>query len=68
MDSTDLGTIKSVPMQEVWQREATDFTPWLARNLNYLSEELGIELSPESTEVRVGDFSADIVARDLFNE
>ena len=65
MDSNDLGTIKTVPMQEVWRREATDFTPWLARNLSYLSDKLGMELSPESTEVRIGDFSADIVARDL---
>lgn len=65
MDSTDLGIIKSVPIQEVWPREATDFTPWLSRNLTYLSDKLGMELSPESTEVRVGDFSADIVAQDL---
>ena len=65
MDSIDLGTIKNVPIQEVWRREASDFTPWLARNLSYLSDKLGIELSPENTEVRVGDFSADIVARDL---
>lgn len=65
MDSNDLGTIKNVPIQEVWRREATDFTPWLARNLSYLSDKLGMELSPENTEVRLGDFSADIVARDL---
>lgn len=65
MDSIDLGTIKNVPIQEVWRREAADFTPWLARNLSYLSDKLGMELSPENTEVRVGDFSADIVARDL---
>lgn len=65
MDSINLGTIRTVPINEVWRGEATDFTPWLAQNLNYLSDKLGIELSVESTEVRVGDFIADIVARDL---
>ncbi len=65
MDSIELGTIKNLPMQEVWRREASDFTPWLAHNLNYLSDKLGMELNSEGTEGRVGDFSADIIARDL---
>ncbi len=65
MDFNDLGTIKNVPIQGVWRREATDFTPWLARNLSFLSDKLGMELSLENTEVRIGDFSADILARDL---
>lgn len=65
MDSANLGLIKSVPIKQVWPGEATDFTPWLANNLQQLAEKLGMELTPESTEVSVGDFSADIIARDL---
>jgi len=65
VDSINLGTIKNVPIQQVWQGEATVFTPWLANNLQYLAEELGMELVSETTEVPVGDLSADIVARDL---
>lgn len=48
----------------VWQREAGNFTPWLADNLDALSEALGIDLELVEREVPVGNFSADIVARD----
>jgi len=65
VDSVNLGTIKNVPIQQVWPGEATVFTPWLASNLQHLAEKLGMELIPETTEAPVGDFSADIVARDL---
>jgi len=54
-------------LREVWEREATDFTPWLARpeNLELLAEALYLEqLTLEATEHDVGRFSADIVARD----
>src|SRR5207244_6039820 len=45
---------------------ASDFTPWLAKpeNLELLGETLGIELEPDSEEVAVGPFWADIVCRD----
>lgn len=65
MDPVDLGSIKNVAIQDVWPREASDFTPWLASNLNYLSEKLDMELTADITEAPVGDFSADIIARDL---
>lgn len=52
-------------MKELWPGEATHFTPWLAENLNVLGERLGMDLELESTEVSAGDFSADIVARNL---
>jgi len=65
MATVNLGLIKKVPIQQVWPREAADFTPWLANNLNYLSEKLGMELSLVATEAAVGDFSADIEATDL---
>lgn len=48
----------------VWQREAGNFTPWLADNLDALSEALGIDLELVEREAPVGNFSADIVARD----
>lgn len=61
----DFGKIIEVPLKELWPGEATDFTPWLANNLNLLSEKLGMELELERAEASAGDFSADIVARDL---
>ena len=61
----DLGTIYPVGLKELWVGEATHFTPWLAQNLDTLGSKLGMDLELESTEAAAGDFSADIVARDL---
>ena len=54
---------QNVEPRAVWPHEARDFTPWLAENLGYLAEPLGIELELEATEKRVGAFRADIVCR-----
>lgn len=61
----DFGTIVEVPLRELWPGEATHFTPWLAGNLHLVSEKLGLELELESVESAAGDFSADIVAKDV---
>ena len=59
-----LGELKNVNLREAWSHEAQDFTPWLAENLEYLSNEIGIQLELEGQEVKVENFSADIIARD----
>jgi Domain of unknown function (DUF4268) len=61
----ELGVIQNVTLKQLWPGEATHFTPWLAKNLQVLGETLGMDLEIEATEVAAGDFSADIVARDL---
>lgn len=61
----DLGSVFHVPLKSLWAGEATHFTPWLAENLDILGNALGMDLELEQTEVAAGDFSADIVARDL---
>ncbi|MCC4588358.1 DUF4268 domain-containing protein [Xanthomonas melonis] len=61
----DLGTIENVSLKNLWPGEATHFTPWLSQNLEVLGKKLGMDLQLESTETSVGDFSADIIARDL---
>lgn len=61
----DLGTIENLSLKTLWPGEATHFTPWLADNLEILGKKLGMDLLLESTEASAGDFSADIVARDL---
>jgi hypothetical protein len=63
-----LGRLSSVPLREVWAHEAYDFTRWLAQpnNLALLAETLELtELQLSGTEVPVGDFKIDILARDM---
>ena len=64
--STELGSLQLVDIRSLWPNEAADFTPWLARpeNLAGLGAAIGIELEIEHSEVGVGPYSADIVARD----
>jgi hypothetical protein len=63
-----LGRLVSVPLREVWAHEAKDFTPWLAdgESLALLADTLRLgELQLQGTEVSVGNFSIDILARDI---
>ena len=54
-------------LRDVWSSEASDFTPWLAKedNISLLGDAIGLELEVESQEKNVGPFRADILARDL---
>ena len=61
---TDLGELKLLQLRTKWINEAYDFTPWLANNIEVLSEAVGLELEVENTEVAVGPYSADILAKD----
>ena len=63
MHSEDLGRLDRVDVRKAFPNEAHNFTPWLADNLSRLSSGLGIELELEGTEVYVGPYRADIVAR-----
>jgi hypothetical protein len=65
MTAIALGKLSLVDPRDVWKHEAKDFTPWLAKNLTLLGELLGLDLELTSSETSVGDFSADIIARDL---
>lgn len=62
----DLGTLEKSDVREIWPNEANHFTPWLAKdeNIALLGEAIGIELEVENTEVAVGPYSADILAKD----
>ena len=64
MTQKAIGRIDWVDIATVWPHEANDFTPWLAANLMLLGEELGMELELEGTEVPIGNFFLDILARD----
>jgi hypothetical protein len=61
----EFGELKPVDIRQLWPNEAKDFTPWLAQNIDRLSEALGMDLEVAGTETDVGDFSLDLLARDL---
>jgi len=61
---TQLGHLTKANPRTLWPNEATAFTPWLAQHLEELAATLGLELELENTEVAVGPYSADILARD----
>lgn len=63
--ATQLGKLQRVDPRTVWKHEAHDFTPWLAESIEKLGEVLGMELEVVDREADVGDFAADILARDL---
>ena len=64
----EFGRIESVSLRDVWAHEADDFTPWLADNLHYVSDAIGIPLELVETEASVDRFWADIVARNPLND
>jgi len=51
-----------VPVTDVWKHEAHQFNPWLMKNIDVLSEAIGLPLSPLEHTMRTGDFWPDIVA------
>ncbi|MEQ8836808.1 MAG: hypothetical protein RID07_08390 [Lacipirellulaceae bacterium] len=70
MDKKNLrfSALRDVPVREAWLHEAHHLTPWLADNLDYLGEAVGLQLDQLGTEQRVGPYSADILARDIVND
>jgi hypothetical protein len=56
--------LERVSLRDLWLNESHDFTTWLAENLDFLGETLGIDLSLVEQEASAGTFSADILAED----
>jgi len=59
-----IGRLEKVPLREIWFNEARDFTTWLAENLDFLGEALGLSLSLVEQEAAAGIFAADVLAED----
>ena len=61
-----IGKIKKVPLRELWKKEDRDFTRWLEKNIEYLSDVLDFDLSVLDREKGVGPFQVDLYAEDNF--
>ena len=55
---------EQLEVRSMWKDEARNFTPWLAKNLNLLGNELGMKLELDQTEVPIGPYYLDILATD----
>jgi hypothetical protein len=60
----NVSQIREHNIRSVWENEEWKFTRWLTENIDLLASELGIEIEDTRAEEAVGDFSADIVARE----
>lgn len=64
----NLGKIRKVDLREIFKDEARDFTPWLEKNIDQLSEVVGIEISDIKKEQEVGNFNGDLVGIEVNSE
>lgn len=62
--SVTLGKLVRASARVAWPHEAHAFTPWLASNLDSLSEALGLKLTLIEVEHAVGRYSADLLLED----
>ena len=62
MSEEHIGKMVKVDLRHLWEKEDRQFTPWLSKNLDRLSEKLGFNIKLVTEEGDVGSFSADIVA------
>lgn len=63
MTDVSFDRLHDVALRDAWRHEANDFTPWLAQNIDHIAETVGMPLEITGTEVLVGTFYADILAR-----
>ncbi|MFN9435492.1 MAG: hypothetical protein ACK6DC_11220 [Planctomycetota bacterium] len=59
----EFSRLVELDIRDAWRLEAYEFTPWLADNLEYLSDALGVCLELIKREAPVGPFSADLLLR-----
>lgn len=61
-----LGTLKKYEnIRDIWPDENADFSPWLEKNINLLGDKIGLSLEVVERESPVGDFTVDVLARDI---
>lgn len=70
MPTPALGRLRRIDdLRKYWEREDTDFTPWLAQpdNIKLISEATDLDLEVVAEEKDVGPFRADILCKDTLS-
>lgn len=64
-----LGKLERVDLRAIWESEAQDFTPWLAKEetLVVLGQTIGMELELVGQEHFVGPYRADVLCKDTIS-
>ena len=67
MSKEKLGRLEKVELRDIWEKEDTHFTPWLAKeeNIELLGSAIDMDLVVEAEEKEVGPFRADILCKDI---
>ena len=62
--SQRIGRIERVALRDVWRHEAQDFSTYLEKNIDVLTEATGLNLDSVEREQAAGTFSVDLIAED----
>jgi hypothetical protein len=65
MDPENLRSVNYLSLNEIWDHEERDFTPWVVDHIEQLGQAIGIELDEVEREDTVGGYSADITATEM---
>ncbi len=60
----EIGQLVRLSAKDAFHNEPGDFTPWLAENLDYLADELELDLVLRAKEHPVGPYSLDLLLED----
>lgn len=63
MSRIELGEIEIVHPREIWEHEERNFTPWIANNIQKISDVIGVPIIVEQTEQKIGNYELDIYGR-----
>jgi hypothetical protein len=61
-EDINLGNIVELPLNELFEFEARDFTPWLQKNIEVVGNVIGMDIADAETEVPIGNYRLDILA------
>jgi hypothetical protein len=59
-----ISKIEKLDLRDIWKREDLDFTKWLAQNIDYLNEEIDLDIAVQTVEGNVGPYRVDIYGED----